>query len=78
MTQLAALVATLTTATGAHVARVEIPPFETGFPPALVWGERFFVRQYGADFGLYAEVFCYAARVEVIEHDDPRRNGAPR
>lgn len=58
------------------VAAVEVPPFETGYPPALVWGNRFFLRMAGADHGEYAETFCYTATVEVIDRNaEPRRPG---
>ena len=55
------------------VARVEVPPFETGFPPAIVWGQRFFLRVGNAADGQYIETFCYRATVEVIDKHDPRR-----
>lgn len=51
--------------TGEYIATVEVPPFETGFPPAVVWGWRFFLRQGAALSGRYQETFCYAASVEV-------------
>jgi len=60
------MTARLNTARGAFVAAVEVPPFETGYPPALVWGLRFFLRLGGPESGEYFETFCYTALVEVI------------
>lgn len=51
------------------VAAVEVPPFETGFPPAIWWGERVFVRMASAELGEYMEVFCFVATVEVVERE---------
>ena len=61
--------ARLFTARGAFVATVEIPPFETGHPPLVMWGERTFMRVTPADAleGRYLEAFCYVATVEVRE-----------
>jgi len=47
------------------VAAVEIPPFESGFPPLVEWCGRVFSRVGSSDSGDYLETFCYAARVEV-------------
>lgn len=60
------MTATLRTHTGGLVARVEVPPFDTGFPPALVWGTRFFLRLGPFASGEYVETFCYHATVEVV------------
>jgi hypothetical protein len=66
------LTARLHTATGHHVAAVEVPPFETGFPPALVFGTRFYLRAGSADQGSYLETFCYTATVEVRTADNAK------
>lgn len=59
------------------VARVEVPPFETGFPPVILWGVRSFVRTVGPSHGDYIEVFSFVATVEVIDKNDPRREPEP-
>ena len=62
------MIARLYNARGGVVARVEVPPFETGFPPALLWGVRFFLLQRGSpNEGAYVETFCYVARIEVVD-----------
>jgi len=63
------MTARLHTARG-HVANVEVPPFESGYPPAIAWRERFYLRMPGApEDGEYLEVFCWAATVEVRERE---------
>ena len=61
--------------TRGFVAAVEVPPFETGFPPAIQWGTRFFLlmRQFPTD-GEYIETFCFLPTVEV-DTRAPRREG---
>ena len=52
------------------VAAVEVPPFDSGFPPAIVWRSRFYLRFRTAPSMLeasYRETFAFEARVEIVE-----------
>lgn len=71
------MIARLNTARGEYVAAVEVPPFDTGYPPALLWGSRFFLRLGGPSSGEYFETFCYTAAVEVIDRAADPLNGGP-
>ena len=62
------MTALLHTARG-FVAAVEVPPFDTGYPPAIVYGSRFYLRMAGIDHGDYMETFCYTATVEVVDRN---------
>lgn len=55
------------------VVAVEIPPFETGYPPVVSWGARHFLRAGSSDAGDYLETFCYEATVEVLDVPEIRR-----
>jgi hypothetical protein len=63
---------------GSYVASVEVPPFETGYPPVLLWGDRCFVRLGGPESGEYFEQFLYVATIVVVDADDHRRTGIPQ
>ena len=54
--------AKLFTADGGYVVTVDVPPFVTGFPKVLIWGERIFTLrdQLQPDgLGVYSETFTY-------------------
>lgn len=55
------------------VVAVEIPPFETGYPPLVMWGGRIFTRVGSSDSRDYLETFCYEATVEVLDVPEIRR-----
>ena len=67
--------ANLYTAEGAYVVSVEIPPFETGYPPIVQWGARTFLRIGGRELGEYVETFCYMALVEIRDARADMRAG---
>lgn len=58
------MTAYLTAARG-PVAEVMVPPFDTGYPPAIMFGSRFFLRMGGSTSGHYLETFCYVGALEV-------------
>jgi hypothetical protein len=61
------MVAHLFTGTGAYVARVDVPPFTTGYPPILTWGVRTFLRlDDDPRRGDYREAFAYAVPDDAV------------
>ncbi len=55
--------AKLFTADGGYVSIVDVPPFVTGFPKVLIWGERIFTLSSELQpdgLGIYTETFAYA------------------
>lgn len=56
----------LYTESGGFVADVEVPPFITGAPPILIWGQRFFKFTEETSEGYkYNEAFTYAVPPEI-------------
>lgn len=63
---------------GEYVASVEIPPFETGFPPIVVWGVRTFRRVvWAGGEGSYIETFAYVARTTSDRRPRYLQRGEP-
>lgn len=58
-------------ALGEHVSVVEVPPFETGFPPVLLWGARSFQRTGGPFTNHYREVFAWVVETPYQVLDLP-------
>lgn len=61
--------AKLFTAAGGYVTIVDVPPFVTGFPKVLIWGERIFTLtdQLQSDgLGVYGETFTYVVPSSAV------------